>query len=87
MQIHPHLRPELPVLIVVGLAGLILLLLVAGLSVAYLVLPAGPLCPRCGGPTHPVRLRRWARPLRRLLQWRWCADCGWEGPGRRPRTF
>lgn len=73
-------------LLVVGLTGLVFLLGVAALSVAYLVLPGGRFCPRCGEATRPVRLRPWLRPLRRLLHWRWCVDCGWEGLGRPPRA-
>lgn len=70
----------------VSLASLVLLLLMAALSVAWLALPGGRFCPRCGGPSHPVRLRRWVRPLDRILQWRWCAECGWEGLGRPPKA-
>lgn len=59
------------------------MLLVVTSSVAYLVLPRGRMCPRCGGSTSPVVLRRMLRILSRWIQWRWCSRCGWEGPGRK----
>lgn len=75
-------------LLAISLAGLVVLLLAAALSVVWLALPGGRFCPRCGGASHPVRVRRPLRPLHGALrlQWRWCADCGWEGLGRPPRT-
>ncbi len=59
------------------------MLLVVTTSVAYLVLPRGRMCPRCGGSTSPVVLRRGLRALSRWIQWRWCSRCAWEGPGRK----
>ena len=59
------------------------MLLVVSTSVAYLVLPRGRMCPRCGGSTSPVVLRRVFRVFSRWVQWRWCSRCAWEGPGRK----
>ena len=54
------------------------------LAVAYLLLPAGPLCPHCKTDMVPIRNRffdRWMRALER----RWCLECGWNGVVRRVR--
>jgi len=59
------------------------MLVVVMTSVAYLVLPRGRMCPRCGGSTSPVVLRRALRVFSRWIQWRWCSRCAWEGPGRK----
>ena len=59
------------------------MLLVVTASVAYLMLPRGRMCPRCGGSTSPVVLRRLVRVLSPWVQWRWCSRCAWEGPGRK----
>jgi len=59
------------------------MLLVVMTSVAYLVLPRGRMCPRCGGYTSPVMLRRMLRVFEHWVQWRWCSRCAWEGPGRK----
>ena len=69
--------------VLIALLGILSLLLVVTASVAYLALPRGRLCPQCGGPTNPVVLRRLLRVLAFWIQWRWCARCGWEGPGLR----
>lgn len=68
--------------VIAAAAGIISLLVVVGASVAYLAIPEGRCCPRCGTPTAPIRLRRWLRPFRRLVQWRWCPSCAWEGMNR-----
>ena len=53
-------------------------------SIAYLALPSGRMCLRCGVPTSSVVLEAWwQRPASRWLDWRWCSRCGWEGVGRR----
>ncbi len=53
-------------------------------SVAYLALPSGRMCPRCGVPTSEILLESWwQRPASRWLHWRWCSRCNWEGVGRR----
>lgn len=53
-------------------------------SVAYLALPSGRMCPRCGVPTAAILLESWwQRPASRWLHWRWCSRCSWEGVGRR----
>jgi hypothetical protein len=64
------------------LVGLLSVMLVATIGVAYLAIPSGRMCPRCGGPTDPVTLRAIQRFLAKWLQWRWCSRCGWEGAGR-----
>ncbi len=70
-------------LVLIALLGILSLLLVVTASVLYLALPKGKLCPQCGGTTSPVVLRRLLKLLSLWVQWRWCARCGWEGPGRR----
>jgi hypothetical protein len=64
----------------------LLLVLVLPLSISAVIawrsLLHGPLCPSCGNSTLPLldrRLRLVARMLRRDVQRRWCAACGWEG--------
>ena len=69
--------------LLISLVGILSMLLVVTASVAYLALRRGRLCPHCGGSTNPVVLRRLLRLLSPWIQWRWCARCGWEGPGRR----
>jgi rubredoxin len=64
------------------LVGLLSAMLVVTIGVAYLALPSGRMCPRCGGPTVPVTLRVIQRIVKKWLQWRWCSRCGWEGAGR-----
>ncbi|MSR22581.1 MAG: hypothetical protein EXR92_03405 [Gemmatimonadetes bacterium] len=39
-------------------------------------------CPVCFLPTVPVRVP-WRLVLPPFFEWRWCPDCGWEGPARR----
>ena len=71
-------------LILVALVGFLSLLVVVLTSVAYLALPSGRMCPRCGVPTSSILLESWwQRPASRWLDWRWCARCAWEGVGRR----
>ena len=69
--------------VLIALLGIISLLLIVAASVAYLALPRGRLCPQCGGTTSPVVLQRLLKILSHWVQWRWCARCGWEGPGLR----
>ncbi len=70
-------------LALIAVVGLLSMLLMVTTSIAYLVLPRGRMCPRCGGSTSPVVLRRAFRVMSRWIQWRWCSRCAWEGPGRR----
>lgn len=84
--VHTFRLPTLsddPVLALIALVGILSMLLVVATSVLYLVLPLGRMCPRCGGYTNQVLLRKLLRLASRWLQWRWCSRCGWEGPGRR----
>ena len=67
-------------LALIAVAGILTMLLVVTSSVAYLVLPRGRMCPRCGGCTSPIVLRRMLRVLSRWVQWRWCSRCAWGGP-------
>ena len=66
----------------ISVVGILTMLLVVTSSVVYLVLPRGRMCPRCGGCTSPIVLRRMLRVLSPWVQWRWCFRCEWEGPGR-----
>ena len=70
-------------LALIAIVGILTMLLVVTTSLAYLVLPGGRMCPRCGGSSSPVVLRKMLRFLSRWVQWRWCARCGWEGPGKK----
>jgi len=70
-------------LALIALVGLLSSLLVVTIGVAYLAIPSGRMCPRCGGPTDPVTLRAIQTLVRKWLQWRWCSRCGWEGAGRK----
>jgi hypothetical protein len=71
------------VLLLIAFVGILTLLLIVAVSLAYLALPRGRMCPHCGGATNPVVLRRILRVLSPWVQWRWCSRCNWEGPGRR----
>jgi hypothetical protein len=68
---------------VIILLGLVALRwIVVGVGVALLVRPVRE-CPACFHETfglhHPLlRLVKW-------LEWRWCPQCGWQGPARRDR--
>ncbi len=70
-------------LLLMAFVGILILLLIVAVSLAYLALPRGRMCPHCGGATNPVVLRRLLRILSPWVQWRWCSRCNWEGPGRR----
>lgn len=71
-------------LALIALVGCLSFLVVVLTSVAYLALPSGRMCPRCGAPTSAILLESWwQRPASRWLQWRWCSRCSWEGVGRR----
>ena len=70
-------------LALIAILGILAMLLLVTTSVAYLILPRGRMCPRCGRSTSSVVLRRLLHPLSRWIQWRWCSRCGWEGPGRK----
>ena len=61
--------------------------LLLALVMIYFLLPADRLCSRCDGETLLLGGSRAARFRTRLflgrVQWRWCAQCGWEGMARR----
>lgn len=61
-----------------------LVLLRAGLVLfgAALILRPVSSCPACFRPTLLLR-RPWLRRLAPWMEWRWCPQCGWEGPGKR----
>jgi hypothetical protein len=63
---------------------LVTVLFRAGLvvTVVYLLLPRGPLCPHCHVETARVRNAFLARLLP-VLERRWCIECGWGGVVRR----
>jgi hypothetical protein len=58
--------------------GLWMALLLSPLVLLYLFLPTGKDCPRCSSETLLLRSRT-LRPVRRLVNLRWCTSCGWEG--------
>ncbi len=39
-------------------------------------------CPACFRPTVPIRMR-WFVRFNSAFEWRWCAECQWEGPARK----
>ena len=61
---------------------LILLRLLAVVIVAFAVIRPARSCPACFLPTVPVRVP-WRLLLPGSFEWRWCPDCGWQGPSRR----
>jgi len=69
--------------VLVARVGLFSVLLVAAVRLAYLAVPSGRMCPRCGGGTSAVEFEGIGRRLERWIQRRWCSRCGWEGAGRR----
>ena len=70
-------------LALVAVFGFLILLRVAVVvAVVLTVVRPARSCPACFLPTIPLRTR-WSALLPRRLEWRWCPDCGWEGPGRR----
>jgi len=74
----------MPLLALSALVGVLSLLVVMLAAVAYLALPTGRMCPRCGVPTSSILLGSWwQKPAARWLHWRWCSRCSWEGVGRR----
>lgn len=78
------------VLVAVYLLLVLVLPLTLSAAVSYRALPFGPRCPQCGGETLPLLARTLARighVMRRNLQRRWCAACGWEGVIRMPHEF
>ena len=72
------------ILIVAVLLFTVLLRFAIIIGVAYLLLPRGMTCPRCGYEMMPIRNMLLDRVLP-LVQRRWCLDCGWNGVTRRVR--
>ncbi|HUK21736.1 MAG TPA: hypothetical protein VLV45_09285 [Gemmatimonadales bacterium] len=74
-------------LIIVVLLFTVLMRFAIILGVAYMLVPRGVTCPRCGLVMTPIRNVVLDRLLP-VLQRRWCLDCGWNGVTRRarPRT-
>lgn len=50
---------------------------------AVLILRSARQCPACLAPTTLMHTP-WLRRLLPRVEWRWCAQCGWQGPGRTP---
>ena len=72
-------------LIVLVLLATVVMRLAIVTAVVYLLLPRGPLCPRCG--EEMAALRNWfVDGLLPALQRRWCLACGWNGLVRRAPT-
>ena len=64
------------------LGGLVLLRwIIIGLG-SLLVLHSAHVCPACFEQTVAVR-RKVLTMLVRIAEWRWCPQCGWEGPSRK----
>lgn len=62
----------------------VLVLLRWGLLVfaAALLLRPATSCPACSRPTLVIR-RPILTAMLRMVEWRWCPACRWEGPARR----
>jgi hypothetical protein len=72
-------------LVVVVLLATVVLRVAIVSAVVYLLLPQGPVCPRCH--LEMIALRnRFLDHLVPVLQRRWCLACGWNGIVRRVRT-
>lgn len=69
--------------VVVAVLGALvgLRVLAVAFIVAFIVRPVLS-CPACFQSTVPIR-KEWLRLFRSHLEWRWCANCGWEGLARR----
>jgi len=73
----------LTVIVLLLLVGLRWVLLAVG--VALLVRPVSS-CPACAASSTLGLHRPWLRWLTSWLEWRWCPQCGWQGPARRVPT-
>lgn len=69
-------------LIVAVLIATVLLRFAIVCTVAYLLLPRGPLCPSCQEEMLPIR-NRFLEICLPIVQRRWCLGCGWNGVVRR----
>jgi hypothetical protein len=69
-------------LVVLVLLATVLMRFVIITVVVYLLLPKGPLCPRCNVEMMPIRNCLLDRVLP-ALQRRWCLECRWNGVVRR----
>jgi hypothetical protein len=49
----------------------------------YALLPRGSSCPHCGAQLTLIR-NTFLQRVVRLLERRWCLECGWQGVVRRP---
>ena len=66
---------------VIVLGGLVLLrCILVAVGVTLLLRPVRE-CPACFEPTVRVR-RPILEALIRIVEWRWCLSCGWQGPAR-----
>jgi hypothetical protein len=70
----------LTVIVLLLLVGLRWALLAVG--VALLVRPVSS-CPACTAASTLGLHRPWLRWIVSWLEWRWCPQCGWQGPARR----
>ncbi len=67
---------------VLVLAALAFLRAVVVLGFAVVIIRPVRGCPACFRPTVAL-LTGWSWLLPRRFEWRWCPECGWEGPARR----
>ena len=68
--------------VVLVLGGLVLLRFVLiGVGAALIIRPVSD-CPACFHQSLKIRYR-WLAWLAPWLEWRWCPQCGWQGPARR----
>lgn len=70
----------LTVVVLLLLVGMRWVLLAVG--VALLVRPVSS-CPACAASSTLGLHRPWLRWIVSWLEWRWCPECGWQGPARR----
>ena len=74
---------DVSVAAVLVLGGLVVLRWVIIVLGFLLIVRPARSCPACFEPTVPVR-RRILTALLHVAEWRWCPQCGWEGPSRKP---
>lgn len=73
---------DVSVAAVIVLAGTVVLRWVIIAVGAVPILQSALACPACFEPTVAVR-RRLLTALLRIAEWRWCPQCGCEGPSRK----
>ncbi|MCI0432105.1 MAG: hypothetical protein L0271_00455 [Gemmatimonadetes bacterium] len=74
---------EPAVAVYVLLALVALRFIIVGIGAALLIGPVRS-CPACFAETTFRSHHPWLRVIVPWLEWRFCPQCGWQGPARRP---